>query len=232
MNFPEGLFANELAFGAFLPLALVWLWCLRTAPWRRLADAVQLNAWLGTIVVLMLMWSMKAGVHPGMNLHLLGAVTFTLMFGRQLAIVGLSAVLAAVTFNGVGHGIGWLPYALNALLMAVFPVFMAHGVLRLVERWLPPNIFVYFFVGAFFNAALTTAATGFLASLLLVGAGVYSFDMVFGDYFPYFILLGFAEAWLNGAAVTLMVVYYPHWVGTFDDRRYLWNHKSVEKEHE
>jgi uncharacterized membrane protein len=36
------------------------------------------------------------------------------------------------------------------------------------------------------------------------------------------VLLAFAEAWLTGAAVTLMVVYYPHWVGTFDDRRYLW----------
>jgi uncharacterized membrane protein len=36
-------------------------------------------------------------------------------------------------------------------------------------------------------------------------------------------LLGFAEAWLNGAMVTIMVVYLPHWVGSFDDRRYLLN---------
>lgn len=39
------------------------------------------------------------------------------------------------------------------------------------------------------------------------------------DYF----LLGFAEAWLNGALVTLMVIYVPRWVGSFDDRRYLLN---------
>jgi uncharacterized membrane protein len=52
-------------------------------------------------------------------------------------------------------------------------------------------------------------------------AGVYSADKLFSDYFPYFALLGFAEAWLNGAAITLMVVYYPQWVGSFDDRRYL-----------
>ena len=32
-----------------------------------------------------------------------------------------------------------------------------------------------------------------------------------------------AEAWLNGALVTIMVVYLPHWVGSFDDRRYLLN---------
>ena len=38
-----------------------------------------------------------------------------------------------------------------------------------------------------------------------------------------YVLLAFAEAWLTGALITLMVVYLPHWVGTFDDRRYLWN---------
>jgi uncharacterized membrane protein len=232
MNFPEGLFSNELTFGALLPLALIWLWAIRTASWRRLADSGQLNVWLGTIVVLVLMWSMKAGVQPGMNLHLLGAVAFTLMFGWQLAIVGLSVVLAGGTVNDAGGSIGWSSYALNALVMVVFPTFMAYTILRLVERFLPANIFVFFFVGAFFNAALTTAATGFVASLLLVLTGVYSAEMVFSDYFPYFILLGFAEAWLNGAAITLMVVYYPNWVGTFDDRRYLWNNKSVEKNHE
>ena len=232
MNFPEGLFAHEWTFGAFVPLALVWLWCIGTAPWRRLADSAQLNIWLGTIVILMLMWSMKAGVQPGMNLHLLGATVFTLMFGRQLAILGLSVVLAAVTFNSAGSAIGWTPYALNALVMVVFPVLMAFAILRLVERTLPANIFVYFFAGAFFNAALTTVATGLLTSVLLALAGVYPAEMLFSDYFPYFILLGFAEAWLNGAAITLMVVYYPDWVGTFDDRRYLWNDKIVEKNHE
>jgi uncharacterized membrane protein len=54
-------------------------------------------------------------------------------------------------------------------------------------------------------------------------AGVYPADMLFSDYLPAYILLGFAEAWLNGAAITMMVVYYPHWVGSFDDSRYLKN---------
>jgi uncharacterized membrane protein len=90
MNFPADLFSDAWAYGAFVPLALVWLWCVRTAPWKRLADSGQLNVWLGTIVVLMLFWSMKAGVKPGLNLHLLGATAFTLMVGRQLAIIGLS----------------------------------------------------------------------------------------------------------------------------------------------
>jgi uncharacterized membrane protein len=218
MNFPAGLFGDAWAYGAWLPLGLVLAWCLRTAPWRRLADSGQSNVWLGTIVVLILVWSMKAGVRPGQDLHLLGVVAFTLMFGRQLAIAGLCAVLAAVTYNS---GLGWQPYALNALVMAVFPSLLAHGVLRVAERWLPANIFIYFFFGAFFNAAVTTVATGLFASGLLAAAGIYTPAMLAEDYLPYFLLLGFAEAWLNGAAITLMVVYFPDWVGSFDDRRYL-----------
>ena len=218
MNFHAGLFSDGWAYGAFVPLLAIWLWCLRTAPWRRILDPVQLNGWLGTIVVLMLVWRMQAGAQPGLNLHLLGATAFTLMFGRQLAIVGFSVVMAAVTFNG---GAGWEPYALNVMLMAVFPCVFADVLLRIVERYLPANFFVYIFFAAFFGAAIAVVSTGLLSSVLLWLAGIYPGDMIFSDYFPSYILLGFAEAWLNGAAITLMVVYYPHWVGSFDDRRYL-----------
>jgi uncharacterized membrane protein len=219
MNFPEGLFTSVWEVGGFVLLGLVWLWCWRSAPWRRLADSGQLNVWLGAVVVLTLLWSMKAGVQPGLNLHLLGATTFTLMFGRQLAIVGFSIVMAAVTFNGAA---GWEAYGLNVLLTAVFPCFMADTLLKIVERYLPPNFFCYIFCAAFFGAAIAVVSTGLLATTVLWLAGVYSAQMLFDDYFPYFALLGFAEAWLNGAAITLMVVYYPSWVGSFDDRRYLY----------
>jgi uncharacterized membrane protein len=223
MNFPAGLFGSAWTYGAYVPFVLVLLWSLRTAPWKRLSDSGQWNVWLGTIVVLTLMWSMNAGIRPGLNMHLLGVTAFTLMFGPQLAILGLCVVLGAVTYNSgaIGHALGWFPFALNALVMAVFPAFLAHGILRVVERFLPANFFVYIFVGTFFAAALNTVATGLLATLLLAAAGVYPLDMLFSDYFPYYVLLGFAEAWLNGAALTLMVVYYPHWVGSFDDTKYI-----------
>ncbi len=224
MNFPDALFPQSWAFGAILPLLAIWLWCIVTAPWRRLADSGQSNVWLGTIVILVMVWSMKAGVKPGLNLHLLGATMFTLMFGRQLAIIGLSLVLAGVTFNGElqGHA-GWLAYGLNALVLAVFPPLLADAIRRAMERHLPANFFVYIFVAAFFGAAAVVVATGLLASAMLWMADVYAASALLDDYLPYYVLLGFAEAWLNGALVTIMVVYLPHWVGSFDDRRYLLN---------
>jgi uncharacterized membrane protein len=226
MNFPDGLFSNTWAFGAILPYALFLLWAALWAPWRRLANNQQMNVWMGAIVVLMLVWSMKAGVKPGLNLHMLGATALTLMFGRQLAVIGLSVVLAAVTYNASLKGIpSWQPFALNALALVVFPVFVTHAIRRVVERRLPAHIFVYIFVAAFFGAAVTVVATGMLTALLLWLSGAYAGALLLSEYVPFYILLGFSEAWLNGAAITLMVVYFPHWVGSFDDRRYLWQKK-------
>lgn len=227
MNFPDGLFSDLWAYGAILPYALALLWALLRAPWKRLLDNEQAHVWLASIVVLTLVWSMKAGVKPGLNLHLLGVTAFTLMFGRQLAVVGLSVVLAAMTYNASLRGVAaWQPFALNALVLVVFPVFVSHAILRAVERWLPANLFVYIFFAAFFGAGITVVSTGMLASLLLLVSGSYTLDLLLSEYVPFYILLGFAESWLNGAAITLMVVYFPRWVASFDDRRYIWQKKE------
>jgi uncharacterized membrane protein len=232
MNFPDGMFNNFWAYGAFLPYLAILFWAVRTAPWKRLADSTQMHVWFGVLVVLTLVWSMKAGVKPGLNLHLLGVTAFTLMFGRQLAMIGLAVVLAAVTLNtSLRAGdvwLGWQSLALNALALTVFPVLLAHAMLRFVERYLPRNIFVYFFVAAFFGAAITVVSTGMLTGLMLWLAGAYSAELLVSDYLMFYVLLGFAEAWLNGAAITLLVVYYPAWVASFDDRRYLWNKKTTD----
>ena len=221
MNFPDALFPAAWELAASCILAPVLLWCIITAPWRRLAESTQSNVWLGTIVLLALVWSMKAGVKPGLNMHLLGATMFALMFGRELALIGLTLVLAAVTFNlGLQGQNGWQSFGLNALVLAVMPTLLADVIRRTVERRLPHNLFIYIFVTAFFGAALAALASGFFATMLLILAGVYPAPLLFDEYFPYYLLLGFSEAWLNGAMVTMMVIYMPHWVGTFDDKLY------------
>lgn len=222
MNFPDALFPPIWASGAFFCFLPILIWSVMTASWTRLADSRQSNVWLGTIVFLTLAWSMKAGVRPGLNLHLLGATMFTLMFGWQLAIVGLASVLAAITLNAwLGEVSGWQAYALNALVLVVVPVVVTDAIRQFMERYLPVNFFIYIFVGAFFGAAVSLLATGVAAASLLWLAGVYPAAFLWQDYLPYTLLLAFAEAWLNGAMVTLMVIYLPHWLGSFDDRRYL-----------
>lgn len=203
---------------------IVWLLffahSLLRAPWGRLKDSELFNVWLGMIVLLTLVWSLKAGVKPGLNFHLLGATVFTLCFGPHLAFVGLSLVTLGVTLNGAA---GPFAYAANALLLAGLSVALSQFFFRVLSAALPRHFFVYIFVNGFLGAALTIVGVGFAATVLLAMVGAYEWGYLISEYFPYFVLLAFAEAWLSGMMMTLFVVYRPQWVVSFDDSRYLAN---------
>ncbi|QWT45767.1 energy-coupling factor ABC transporter permease [Azospira inquinata] len=218
MNLPDSLLAPlwyEGGWGLFVFVLGLAIW---RAPWRRLGDNIQSNVWLGTAVSLTVLWSMKAGVSPGLNLHLLGAMVFTLEFGPALAFIGLTLVLAGITMNGAA---GWASFGLNALLMGAVPVGISYAIYRFTDRKLPKNLFVYIFANGFFGSALMILGTGLAASGVLALAGAYTLEKLSEDFLPYFILLGFSEAWLAGMVLTLLVVYRPEWVWTFDDSVYL-----------
>lgn len=218
MNLPDGLLGDEwtaLTWLLFLPLLVLSVW---RSPWRLLGDSAHLNVWLGCIVTLTLLWSLQAGVKPGLSLHLLGASVLTLAFGPWLAFLALCLVLAGVTLNGAA---GWEGYAANALLMCGVGSLAAHAVLRFSERCLPRHFFVYIFANGFFGAAISVAAVGSVASLLFALSGTYAADYLLTEYLPYILLLSFSEAWLSGMVLTLFVVYRPDWVATFEDAHYL-----------
>lgn len=220
MNFAPDLFSAGWHIFACLCGLGAGAWVLRTAPWRRMLDGHQLNALAGAAVILTLLWSLNAGVYPGLNLHILGAMATTLIFGPQLALVVLALALTGVTLNG---SIEWSAIPINFLAMGIVPVVLGSLYFRLVERWLPKHFFVYIFINAFIGAAVIVLVQGVIASLMLFSAGAYSADKLLSEYLPFFLLLGFAEAWLSGMALTLMVIYRPEWVASFDDHHYLMN---------
>ena len=220
MNLAPDLFSSAWHVFAIACGIGVGAWVVLTAPWRRLLDGHQLNALLGAAVILTLLWSLNAGVRPGLNLHLVGAMATCLIFGPKLALVVLALALAGITFNGSTE---WAAYPLNLLVMGIVPVAVSRLYFRIVEGCLPKHFFVYIFVNAFIGAALIVLVQGLVASLMLTAAGAYPVDLLLSEYLPFFLLLGFAEAWLSGMTLTLLVVYHPEWVASFDDRSYLLN---------
>lgn len=218
MNLTDTLLGAGWYWAAWIVWGLLFAHSLLRAPWGRLRDSEQLNVWLGMVVLLTLLWSLKAGVKPGLTFHLLGATLFTLSFGPYLAFVGLSLVVAGITLNGAA---GPFAYAANALLLAGLSVGLSQLFYRLFSVMLPKHFFVYIFINGFLGAALTIIGVGFAATSLLALVGAYGWDYLISEYFPYFLLLAFAEAWLSGMMMTLFVVYRPHWVVTFDDSSYL-----------
>lgn len=220
MDLPASLYPT-VWYGAMLVLAaLGLLTALRRAPWRKLADGAQLNLLLGFAVGLTFLWSMKAGVQPGLNLHLLGAMAATLTLGPWLAVTCMGLALVGVFANG---SVELADLPVNFVLMVLLPVATAYGLQRLVERALPAHFFIFVFVVGFAGAALTVMVQGVVAAASLALAGAYSVDFLLAEYVPFFLLLGFSEGWISGAVITLMVVYRPDWVAAFDDRRYLLN---------
>lgn len=218
MDIPDTLLAASWYWAAWAVWGVVLVFGVRHAPWARLKIPANFNVWLGTIVLLTLVWSMKAGVRPGLDFHLLGAALFSLCFGPWLAYFGLCLVLAGVTLNGAA---GWLAYALDALLMGGVAVLVSQSILWLAERYLPQQFFVYVFVNGFFGSGLTMGCVGVVATIILAASGAYPLTYLLDDYLPYILLLGFSEAWLAGMLLTLFVIYRPSWVATFDDGRYL-----------
>lgn len=188
------------------------------APWRRLRDSEQLNLWLGMIVFLTLLWSMKAGVRPGLTFHLLGANLFVLVLGPRLAFIGLSFVTLGVTVNGAA---GAFSYPANVLLLGGGGVLISHCLSEFLLRILPSNFFIYIFVNGFMVAGVSVIGVGLLSTIIFGLAGAYPWEYLLAEYSPYFILLAFSEAWLSGMVITLLVVFRPHWVVSFDDSRYL-----------
>ena len=205
------------AGGWLLAAALVAL-AARTAPWSRFRSSESVHVWYGAILFVLMLWSLQATVGDGFTFHLLGCAAVTLLFGPALALVGAAVALVLLL---VVHGGSWTNAGVAFVTMGAVPVIATMLVLRLAERRLPPNFFVYVFVAAFFGAGVSYAAGGAAgAAVLALGAGRDA-AIVFGEYAPYLLYLAFGEATLTGMLVTLAVVYRPQWVATFDDARYL-----------
>ena len=187
------------------------------ASWNMLADRRNLNVFLGATVAVLALWLIKAGIKPGLNFHLLGATVLTLMFRPVFALFGLALVIAAISlWQGE-----YAAFAANLLIMGALPVAVSWAIYRFVDRRLPNHLFVYVFLNAFFGAAVAIAAVGFASTAFAMLSGAYTLQYLLQEYLPYYLLMAWAEAFSTGLIVTLMVVYRPEWVATFDDKRYI-----------
>ncbi len=196
--------------------ALVWMMWHR-AHWRMLADQRNLNVFLAATVAVLGLWLIKTGVRPGLEFHLLGATALTLMFRPLFALFAIALITAAVS---LWHG-QYAAFPANWLIMGAVPVGVSWGIYRLVDGKLPNHLFIYIFLNGFFGAALAAAAVGLASTGFAALSGVYSLHYLLAEYLPYYLLMAWSEAFSTGMLITLLVIYRPDWVATFDDKRYL-----------
>jgi len=170
------------------------------------------------MVMLFLLWGVKAGVSPGLGFHHLGATLFTLMFGWPLAIFGLSIIMLASVL--LQHN-ELISLGANGVLSIIIPVMVSYGVLRLSQRFLPDNFFIYIFIAAFFGAGIAVAVSRLASIVLLALIDAYPLAKLIEESLLYTPMFMFPEMFVTGMLISIFVVYRPDWVVTFDDERYI-----------
>lgn len=199
---------------------LAWLW-LMSGDWRRLAEPSRLNLFLAATVAVLALWQIRTGIKPGLSFHFYGVAALTLMFGFWRATFAGALILLANAAFGRGS---WNALGFDVLLVAALPAAVSWGLFRLLERRLPNHFFIYVLGNGFFGAALSVAAIGLATTALMALTGTYSLEYLLSYYTPYAtLLIGWAEAFTTGMAITMMAVYRPAWLETFDDARYIRN---------
>jgi uncharacterized membrane protein len=201
------------AGGAVLAVAVL------RAPWRAwLGDRERQWVWLASLALLVVLWSMKAGLTPGLSLRFLMVTALTLMHGWPLAVVGGALVLAVLNLAGQAD---WASLGADLLCTTVVPALATAKLHELVHARLPHNYFVYFFVTVFAGAALAYNLAGLMRLGILAVSGTLTASRLWAEYFALLPLMSFGEAVANGMVMAMAVVYRPHWVMSFDDRLYL-----------
>ena len=204
--------AGVLAAAAFGLAAL-------SAPWRVWLDNRERQwVWLMGLAVLLGVWSMKAGITPGLSLRFLLVTALTLMHGWQLAVIGAALVLVVLGITGQA---AWSSFGANLLCMAVVPALFTAWFHEFVHSRLPHNYFIYFFVTVFVGSALAFNLAGLARLALLAASGTVEAAHVGPEYFAVLPFMSFGEATVNGMVMAMAVVYRPQWVMSFDDRLYL-----------
>ncbi|MFZ6047444.1 energy-coupling factor ABC transporter permease [Pseudomonas sp. CR3202] len=205
-----------LGWAIYLP---VLAWAIWRAPWVELfSDFRRQHLLFGTVLALFLLWLMRRDFASGLSYHLIGMTAVTLLLDWPLAVLGgLTAQLGLLALGKQDLS----ALGVNGALLVLLPVLVTELCAKWVEHYQPRNLFVYIFCCGFFPAAL--------AALLcvLIGLGVLWVDGVFPmppwleDFIGYLWLVMFPEAFINGTAVTALVVFCPEWLETFNRTRYL-----------
>ncbi|AQV93636.1 hypothetical protein BJN34_06990 [Cupriavidus necator] len=202
------------------------LWALTRRPWRLLRRHALQNAWLGAMVLVALLWTVRATLAGGLVIQLLGATLMVTLFGLPLALLSLF-VVDVLSLLGLeylaGHGwtqFDWAALWVRYVWLALLPALISAALQAAMRRLLPRHPFVFILGHGYFTAGLAALGAGAAQAgwrhLMAPGSPLSVADTLVAA-----IILAFGEAFLTGMLVAIFVVYRPQWVITFRDEEYL-----------
>lgn len=220
MSFAQSVLAPWALVMTWLLSLGVIVWCLCLRPWRPLLEDTALqHRWMAATLAIMLMWQLRAQAVDWLTLHLVFTVLMTLVFKMPLALI--SNVMINVAMVAIGRNDLSLMGA-NVLVTGIVPATVTGFVWRIVDRRLPDNLMVFLFACGFFGTALATLGGGLSAVALIIVAGTDPEAVYLAQEYARFLpLLMPSEAFITGMLLSILLVYHPSWVATFNDHRYI-----------
>ncbi len=173
-------------------------------------DRVGLHLFAGSLVALVVLWTLRAHVGEGPGLHALGVTTVTLLLGPARAALATLVAEAVISF------MSGTPSAMAAswLVVGLVPLLVTEAIRRLVWRRFPRDPFVFLFGCAFFGSALALMVS-YGVGFALIG-GVSEPGGIWAGAIPslpaFLLMVGFSEGFINGAVVTMVLVLRPTWL--------------------
>lgn len=207
-----------LLWGALFPTAILLIWAAWRTNWQALRVQPPLqHVFYVTCLVLVVLWSIRAGISSGLGIHFMGLTAATLLMGWSLALLAGALSLLFVCFLGLE---AFSSFGVNYLVSVALPICTSYLVLKWIQRVLPANPFIYIFVCGFFNGAFAIFCVAVTTSLLLGLTQVYSWDEVYHNYFMYVPLMLFPEAFVNGMFVAGIIGTKPELLSSFNVDEY------------
>jgi uncharacterized membrane protein len=212
------LSAETLGIGWALYLPVL-AWAIWRAPWLELfSDTRRQHLVFGTVLLLFLLWLVRRDFSSGLSYHFIGMTAVTLLLDWPLAVLG--GLLAQLGLLALGKQ-DFVALGINGALLVLLPVLVTELCAKWVEHFQPRNLFVYIFCCGFFPAALAALLCALLGLGILWVDGIFPMPPWLEDFIGYLWLVMFPEAFINGTAVTALVVFCPEWLETFNRTRYL-----------
>ncbi len=150
-------------------------------------------------------------------MHFLGLTTVTLLLGLRLTLLVIPLALLLSQIAPLLAGKIWIPNEQQLLHWCVLSLVAVQSYLcyLLISHKLPDHLFVSIFVTGFLNSLLS--AVVYVGTLALGFFGVLALgsETQVSEFLTVMPLLAMPEALLNGMALTLLLVYRPHWVAAF-----------------
>lgn len=218
MGMTENLLSTSQWIITQLLFLVILVRAVRSIDWPALRkDNALQHSFFGAAVVLGFVWQLRAGISPGLAIHIFGITVITLMLGWALAV--LAGLLALVITVITGRE-PLIMFAANGLITVMVPAIVSHGIMLWERRRDFRNFFAYIFFCGFFGAGISVAAAGGVMCLMLWSSGVYTFDQLVHEYIRYLPLFMIPEGFVNGTFVTGLMVFHPDRLTTLDQRRY------------